>query len=144
MNKKDWKPAPGMIANETIFTFDKLCASKDDKTLCDACSEVENACLWSWPLDDPMGYKSPENQCRCLPRQRDAYGYTYSEKTESNKHQGNCNGCKECASSYPTDDKKKWDSDEAMKRCRPEAESAIDWRYKIDNDYQIGCGADCF
>ena len=145
MNKKDWKnPKPNVLANETIFTFDRLCAGKDDKTLCGGCSDVANSCLWSWPKDDPMGYKSPQNQCRCLPRQRDSYGYTYSDKTESNKNQGNCNGCKECTSSYPTDDWKKWDSDEVMKRCRPEAESSIDWRWINSNNYQIGCGADCF
>lgn len=112
--------------------------AQEDSNECDG----KCTCHRSWPADDPLMHQSPDVACRCLPKQRAPQGYTYGQNPCINNTSGLCDGCDDCRWSWPTDDPSKWESAEAMCRCKPEA-VMIDFGRNCKNSYDGLCGADC-
>lgn len=133
-------PAPTPL-DEPQLTFGKECTGRwQNKSRCrDGC-----ACHISWPADDPLAWNSPEKACRCLPRQRAAEGYTYSEDRCSRPDKGTCDGSCDCVKSWPKDDPLGEASVEQMCRCKPPQETFVrTFGSPCGSLYNGLCGADC-
>ena len=102
--------------DETVYKYGNKCGDSADVTLCgDDCRN----CHMSWPFDDPAKWNSNDAACRCLPDQRAPQGYTYSNNQSNNPEAGLCDGNCDCRNSWPSDDIQRWNSAEAMYRCKP-------------------------
>lgn len=111
----DWEPP--QPDQDQVFKYGNKCGKKLDRSRCeDGCD-----CFHSYPIDDPLKWKSLEKACRCLPKQRAAEGYTYADTQCARAKHGTCDGSCDCRRSYPNDDPMKWKSNEVMCRCKPEA-----------------------
>jgi len=97
----------------------------------------------SYPFGDSLKWRSPDAACRCLPRQRAAHGYTFSSKNHAKKNRGTCDGCEECAYSFPSDDPLRFNSAEKMFRCRPESKLEFNKNGNCGRHYNGECGQDC-
>lgn len=81
-----------------------------------------------------------------MQRQRAPAGYTYRTKNNVNITKGLCDGCTECAVSYPNGDPLMWKSAEKLLRCRGDSETSYVYGWHLDhcgNKYDQDCGADC-
>jgi len=134
------------IYDDTLYYFSYKCSDKQDQSLCADCS-VGQACHRSYPFGDELKMKSPDEACRCLPRQRAPHGYHFATKTRSDKvDRGTCYGCPDCAYSYPKDDPARYKSAEKMLRCRADSEKTFVYGWDLNhcgNKYDGDCGADC-
>lgn len=58
------------------FYYTKPCPRWKDASQCtDDCD-----CFVSWPANDPLKWRSPDNACRCLPKQMAVEAYTYRSR----------------------------------------------------------------
>lgn len=95
----------------------KCSKNKVGNPLKDFCGADCEYCQNSFPADDPLGWRSAANFCRCAPPQRPATDYVYKTSTLKTSMKGLCrNGCA-CYRSWPAGEG--GNSPEAAFRCAP-------------------------
>ena len=81
--------------------------------ICNGCDD----CRWSWPSDSTRGGGDPEAMFRCKPAE-ETVALSYGPDC-LNKYDMLCGAdCHQCRESWPTDDPRKWYSDDALCRCK--------------------------
>lgn len=130
--------------DNATYVYTNRCGASDDRSLCLDCSTGQ-ACQMSYPFGDKQKTRSPDAACRCLPRQRAPHGYTFETRNKKQVQNGTCDGCKDCAASYPKDDPTMFKSAETMLRCKADsAETFVyGWNLHCGAKYDQDCGADC-
>lgn len=108
----NWPPP---VVDFDTFIFGVECTGNDDTSGCSSC---QDECHRSYPVGDKRKFRSSDAACRCLPKQRAPQGYTYKQRAEKKSNVGLCDGCADCARSYPNNDPLTYNSDEQMPRCR--------------------------
>lgn len=99
------------------YTYsEQTCASNNDGLCDDDC----DSCHFSWPSDDPLQQNSAEGMCRCKVEEPSEEEITYGGEC-ANTYDMLCGAdCHECRETWPTDDPKKWYSEDMICRCKSE------------------------
>ena len=105
-------------SSSSEYAYGNACGSLTDGQ----CGSNCNSCLWSWPINDPQQWSSPDAACRCESGSSDtnpspSTDYTYGNACD-NLTDGECgSNCNSCAWSWPTNDPQQWSSPDAACRC---------------------------
>ena len=80
------------------------------------CGEDCAECRFSYPVDEPLEWKSDWAKCRCF----DDKPYTYGNTCEEGSDDSACgSNCEFCNMSWPAGDDLRWFSEDAKCRCVP-------------------------
>ena len=106
------EPHSPKIYDASELMFSKL-ANDPDKGECSGCEGDVGTCRLSWPLNDPLRFKSSEKAWRCQ------INYSYGAQC-GNPNKGYCEDwCNDCRWSWPATDSLAWNSEQAACRCEP-------------------------
>ncbi len=95
------------------YNYSAAQGNNNEWGICNGCDD----CRWSWPLDDPLSGGSAEAMFRCKPAE-ETRELSYGPDCV-NKYDMLCGAdCHQCRESWPTNDPRKWYSDEALCRCK--------------------------
>ena len=98
-------------------------------------------CRFSYPVDEPLEWKSDWAKCRCF----DDKEYSYGNPCDAEADQSACgSACDSCNLSWPAGDPLRWGSEDAKCRCVPKDTSKITFgQAKCKAANQGICGDSC-
>jgi len=123
------------------YTYEEAACSSNDAGICEGCDE----CHYSWPLGDPLGRDSAEGMCRCKPSDDlfDEREISYGMACTNNYDELCGADCADCRNSWPRDDPRKWESEDAICRCKQEDFREITFGNRCASLTDGQCGTHC-